>query len=152
MSPITQRYSDGTGLSWPGSTPADDNVDFIRMASDADFTKTMGVQLIQGRDIDINTYASDSTAVLLNQTALKTMRLKDPIGQTIRDNDIDWHIVGVMKDFIFESPFEKIDKLVVYGPNAWFNVMHVKLNPAKSVTEDLAITEQVFKEYKLVLR
>jgi putative ABC transport system permease protein len=53
MSPITQRWSDGWGFSWPGSTEDDRKTDFIRMASDADFVKTMGVTLLQGRDIDI---------------------------------------------------------------------------------------------------
>lgn len=73
MSPVTQTYSDGWGFSWPGSTPADDKVNFKRMSSDADFIKTMGLQLLEGRDIDINNYPSDSTAMLLNETAVKTM-------------------------------------------------------------------------------
>lgn len=56
-------------------------------------------------------------------------------------------MVGVIKDFIFESPYEKVSQLVVQGPKAWFNVIHMKLNPAKPVAEDLAIMEQVFKQY-----
>jgi putative ABC transport system permease protein len=147
MSPITQRYSDSWGFSWPGSTAADDKVDFIKMASDADFVKTMGVTLLQGRDIDIKNYPSDSTAMLLNETAVKVMRLKDPVGQIIKNDEVSWHVVGVIKDFIFESPYEKVNQLVVLGPRAWFNVMHVKLNTAKSVAANLAIMEQVFKKY-----
>ena len=147
MSPITQRYSDGWGFEWPGSTPADDKVDFVRMASDADFVKTMDVKLVQGRDIDIKNYPSDSTAMMLNETALKIMRLKDPIGQIVKTDDRNWHIVGIIKDFIYESPYDKIKQLVVMGPKAWFNIIHVKLNPAKPVASDLAIMEQVLKKY-----
>jgi putative ABC transport system permease protein len=84
---------------------------------------------------------------LLNETAVKIMRLKDPVGQTIKNDDVSWHVVGVIKDFIFESPYEKINQLVVLGPRAWFNVMHVKLNNTKSVATNLAIMEQVFKKY-----
>jgi hypothetical protein len=46
MSPITQRYSDSWGFTWPGSTVDDKKTDFVRMASDADFVKTMGVILL----------------------------------------------------------------------------------------------------------
>ena len=48
MSPITQRWSDSWGFIWPGSKPGDDKTDFIRFSSDADFVKTMGVQLVGG--------------------------------------------------------------------------------------------------------
>ncbi len=147
MSPITQHYSDGWGLTWPGSTEADSKTDFIRMSADADFVKTLGIHLVQGRDIDIKKYISDSTAILLNESAVKTMRLKDPIGQIVRDNDKNWHIVGVLKDFIFDSPYQTIDKLVVFGPKSWFNVIHFKLNPAHTTKEDLRLAENVFKQY-----
>lgn len=148
MSPITQRWSDSWGFSWEGSTEEDRKADFIRMASDADFEKTMGVKIIEGRDIDIKKYPGDSTAVLLNETAVKAMRFKNPIGQIIReDGGRSWTVVGVLKDFIFESPFQKIEKLMVNGPAAWFNVIHFKLNPSKSVSENLALAETVFRKY-----
>jgi putative ABC transport system permease protein len=147
MSPITQRYSDGWGFSWPGSTGEDNKVDFVRMASDADFVKTMGVKLIDGRDIDVKKYPADSTAMLLNEAAVKVMRLKSPIGALVKTDNRDWHVVGVIKDFIYESPYEKIQQLVVMGPKAWFNTIHIKLNPANSATKNIAIATQVFKQY-----
>ncbi len=147
MSPVTQRYSDGWGFSWPGSSGEDDKIDFIRMASDADFVKTLGVKLLQGRDIDIKNYPTDSTAMLLNETAVKVMRLKDPVGQVVKGDGTDWHVVGVIKDFIYESPYEKVSQLMVMGPKSWFNVMHLKLNPEKPVADNIAILEKVFRQY-----
>ncbi|SDE05177.1 ABC-type antimicrobial peptide transport system, permease component [Mucilaginibacter pineti] len=147
MSPITQRYSDGWGFSWPGSTEADHKVDFIRMASDADFVKTMGVKLAEGRDIDIKKYPADSTALMLNETAVKVMRLKNPIGAIVKSDGRDWHVVGVVKDFIYESPYEKVSQMVIQGPKAWFNIVHIKLNPAHSIAKNIDIVNQVFKQY-----
>ena len=147
MSPITQRYSDGWGFTWPGSVAEDEKVDFIRMASDADFVKTMDVKLLEGRDIDIRKYPSDSSAMLLNETAVKMMRLKEPVGTVINGDGGEWRIVGVIKDFIFESPYEKVTQLMVMGPKSWFNVIHIKLNPAKPTAESIAIMEQVFRKY-----
>lgn len=148
QSPITQRYSDSWGFTWPGSTKEDKKTDFIRMSSDADFVKTMGVTLLQGRDIDIKAYPSDSTAVLLNEAAVKVMRLKEPVGQVVKEEEgRDWHVVGVVKDFVYESPYQKVGQLMVFGPASSFNVIHFKLNPSKTVAEDLRLAGQVFKQY-----
>jgi len=147
MSPITQRYSDGWGWQWTGSNQEDLKTDFIRMASDADFVKTMGVRLIEGRDIDIYKYATDSTAILLNEAAVKVMHLKDPVGATVNADGRIWHVIGVLKDFIYESPYEKIQQLAVQGPKSWFNVIHFKLNPANSTERNLQLAEKVFKKY-----
>lgn len=147
MSPITQRYSDGWGWRWPGSTEDDLKTDFVRMASDADFVNTLGVKLIAGRDIDIYKYKTDSTAMLLNESAVKIMRLKDPVGAVIDGDGTKWHVVGVLKDFIYESPYEKVQQLVVLGPRSWFTTIHFKLNPANSTEKSLKLAEAVFKKY-----
>ncbi len=147
MSPITQRYSDSWGYSWEGSTPEDSKLDFVRMSTDADFVKAMGVKLVEGRDIDIKTFPADSSAVLLNETAVKKMHLKNPLGAVIKDDDQRWHVVGVVKDFIVESPYEPINPMMINGPSSWFNVIHYKLNPAKTVAEDLQLAEKIFKQY-----
>lgn len=146
MSPITTRYSDSWGWSWTGSTEADKRADFVRMASDADFVKTIGTKLIMGRDIDIYKYPADSNAALLNETALEVMHLKDPLNTVIKENGNEWKVVGVVKDFVYESPYRKVQELVVFGPNSWFSTIHFKLNPAHSVKENLSIAEQIFKE------
>jgi ABC-type antimicrobial peptide transport system permease subunit len=148
MSPITQRWSDSWGFSWPGSKPGDDKTDFVRFSSDADFVKTMGVQLLEGRDIDIKNYPGDSTAMLLNETAVKIMRLKNPVGSLIKEEDGEsWHVVGVIKDFVFESPYQKIGQLMVTGPKSWFNVIHYKLNPSLPADKALQMARRVFDKY-----
>ncbi|HVZ98241.1 MAG TPA: ABC transporter permease [Chitinophagaceae bacterium] len=147
MSPITQRYSDGWGWKWTGSTADDDKTDFIRMASDADFVKTLGVHLMAGRDIDIYKYPTDSTAMLLNETAVKVMHLKNPVGTIVQADGKTWHVVGVLKDFIYGSPYEKVQQLAVLGPASWFNIMHFKLNPANSTEKDLQLAAGIFKKY-----
>jgi len=147
MSPISTRYSDGWGWTWEGSTEADKKTDFVRMASDADFIKTMGAKLIGGRDIDIKNYPADSTAMLLNETAVKAMRFKNPVGQIINADEKQWTVVGVVKDFIYESPYEKINPLAIMGPKSWFTTIHFKLNPSNTTEKDLQIAGEIFKKY-----
>lgn len=147
MSPITERYSDSWGFEWEGMKPGDEKTDFVRMASDVDFVKTMGTTLVQGRDIDIKTFPGDSTSLLLNETAVKMMGFKQPIGKIVKFDDRSWTVVGVLKDFIYESPYDKVQQLVVQGPAAWFNVIHYKLNAAHSTESNLQTVEKVFKKY-----
>ncbi len=147
MSPITRRNSDGWGWTWTGSNESDKKTDFVRMSSDADFVKTMGAHLLAGRDIDVYKYPTDSNAVLLNEAAVKIMRLKHPLGANVNQNEEDWHVVGVIKNFIYASPYNKVQQLAVFGPAAWFNTMHFRLNPANSTKKDLQLATNVFKKY-----
>jgi len=147
--PITRHWSDGDGYSWEGSTKQDEKTDFISFAVDANFTRTMGATLISGRDIDIYKYATDSMAVLLNEAAVKVMRLKNPVGMTItRGKEENWHVVGVVKNFILESPFSKdIDPMIIAGPKLYGHVIHIKFNPANSTAANLEKTEKIFRQY-----
>jgi putative ABC transport system permease protein len=148
--PITQRWSSGSGYEWTGSTAADNRTEFVDLGSDADLSKTVGLKILQGRDIDVYNYPTDSLAVLLNESAVKTMRMKNPIGQIIRRRNYtqQWHVVGVVKDFILESPFESsINPMMIKGPSYFFQVIHFKLNPANSTAVGIAKAEAIFKKY-----
>jgi putative ABC transport system permease protein len=147
-SPITTVWNETTHLSWPGSTPDDEKRYFNDYETDADFIKTTGAKLIAGRDIDLKTYSTDSTAMLLNEAAVKMMRLKNPIGATIKNEDgIDCHVVGVLKDFIIESPYDPIKPMIVQGLRTTYPVVHFRLNPANTIAEDMAKAEKIFKQY-----
>ncbi len=149
--PITQRWSDSWGFQWTGSTKADEKIDFVRLQSDANFTKTFGIKLVAGRDIDVYQFPTDSTAILLNEAAVKAMQLKDPIGLLIRQtgDTIQYHVVGVVQNFILESPFEKdINPMMIFGPgNMFAQVMHIKFNANRSTKDALAGTEKILKKY-----
>jgi putative ABC transport system permease protein len=148
LSPITTVWQTTTGLAWPGSTEVDKKRYFNQYEADADFVKTTGTRLIAGRDIDLRTYPMDSTALLLNETAVKLMRLDHPIGAIVKNEDgVNCHVVGVVKDFIIESPYDPISPMVVQGLRTDYPVIHFRLNPAKPVADDLAKAQQVFKKY-----
>ncbi|GAB4046638.1 ABC transporter permease [Spirosoma litoris] len=149
LGPITTISSRQWGLSWPGSTKADKDIEFDRFAADANFLKTTGTKLIAGREIDVRQYPTDSSAVLLNETAVKTMHLKTPIGATVSFDNRNWQVIGVVKDFIFASPYEAINPVLVHGPKgsvplSWTSI---RLNPANTTAQNLELAEAVFKKY-----
>ena len=148
--PVTQHWSDASGYHWPGSNAADKDIDFLYYATSGDFVKTMGITLVEGRDIDIDRNKSDSTAALLNESAVKTMHLKNPIGvEFAQGNYQSFHVVGVVKDFILESPFTKeVAPMMIFGPKGvWFNVIHMRMNPGHSTAANLVLAEKTFTKY-----
>src|SRR4029077_9168883 len=116
------------GFRWPNEIPKDTNTALTIYSSDADLMKTTGMHLLAGRDININQYPADSFSVLLNETAVKVMGLKDPVGQIIRNpfENINWRIVGVVKDYVQGSPYDAVPPTMIMGPGAWFNTMYIK--------------------------
>ena len=147
-SPMTRAWGSVTDLSWPGSTPDDRRRSFVQFEADADFTRTTGTKMLQGRDIDINTYRTDSNALLVNEAAVKAMHLTDPIGRIVTDKGgSHYHIVGVIKDFILESPYDPIEPMLIQGLQTTYPVIHYRLNPALSIPNALAKAEKLFREY-----
>jgi len=144
--PLTQNWSSGISMNWQGKDP-NAKIQINRYTEDGDLVKTAGMQLMQGRDIDIKNYPSDSTACLISESAVKVMGFKNPIGQIIFDDPINWHVVGVIKDFILESPYEPIKPFMVKGPKFGGSVIHIKLNSANSTAQNLANAEKIFKQY-----
>lgn len=147
-SPITQRWSNSSGMSWRGKNPQDKTV-IERFYVDEDVISTAGFTLMDGRDMDLKRFPSDSTAMMLNETAVKLMGFKYPIGEIINDNGQDWHVVGVIKDFILTSPYQKVEPMVIIGSkHKWaFNTIHIKLNEHNSAQANVNALSKVFSKY-----
>ncbi|HEY2349457.1 MAG TPA: ABC transporter permease, partial [Puia sp.] len=146
--PMTRHWSDSWGFQWAGSNSEDQKTAFIFFASDNKFVETMGLKLIAGRDINTLAFLTDSNAMLLNEAAVKVMRLKNPVGSEVRMGDSRWHVVGVIKDFILESPYSPIAPMIMVGPSSLsFYVLNMKFNPANAVSDNLKKAESIFKKY-----
>src|SRR5450631_4195611 len=144
--PLTQAWSDSWGFEWEGKDP-NDKTDFDRYSADDNFLKTTGLQLVQGRDMDLDKYLTDSTAMIINESALKVMKFKEPIGQIVKDNDIQWHVIGVIKDFILRSPYTPTHPMIIEGGKGFFNVVHIKLSNLQPTSKSLKQAESIFKKY-----
>ena len=144
--PITEGWSDSWGYEWKGKDP-NAKLDFNTFNTDGDLAKTVGLQIIEGRDIDLKNYPTDSTAIMLNESAVTLMGFKKPLGETVRYNETEWHVVGIVKDFILQSPYQPMRPMVIHGPKSWFNAIHVKLNENNPTSKNLKLAEQTFKKY-----
>jgi putative ABC transport system permease protein len=146
-SPLTQGWSDTWGFEWHGKDP-NDRTDFDRFCADQDLGHTAGLTFIKGRDLDLKNFPTDSAGAILNESAAKAMNFKDPIGQVIKDDQKEFHVVGVIKDFILQSPYYPTKPMVILGAKLnWFNIINFKLNGSNSTTDNLKRAEAIFKKY-----
>ena len=98
---VIGNESSTTGLSWEGKNP-DDVVKFQNFTVSHDMIETLKLSIVQGRDFSRD-FSTDSLAIIFNETAIDLMGLTDPIGTTVNLWEKDRQIIGVVKDFHFES-------------------------------------------------
>ncbi|MBC8152471.1 MAG: ABC transporter permease, partial [Bacteroidetes bacterium] len=100
---------------------------------DEDYLPTLGIGLAQGRNFS-KAFPSDSSAVLINEAAARQFGWKTPLGHRIRtvgdgsaESQRTYTIVGVVRDFHFESMRQRIAPLVmIYGRDNYQMALRVK--------------------------
>jgi len=147
--PMTNVWSNQSGFTWDGKS-AGLQEDFAHTRVSYEFTETLGLKVVEGRGFS-REFASDSNAVLINETAVKYMGLIDPIGKYIRNSNIEnpnlpLKIVGVVEDMIIQSPYNPVKQaMYVFDKYENVNYYNLRLNPKQSVNESLTAIEKVFK-------
>ena len=145
-SPPTQIWSNNNGWEWKGSTPEDKSAIFSTIATNFDYTKTMGIKLKEGRDFS-REFSTDSSGVILNQAAVKRMGLKNPVGEMVKWNGKDRRIVGVIPDIMQESPYRTISPLTIVFEKDWVSCICVRINPNASTSEAIKSMQPIFDKY-----
>ncbi|MBO0330854.1 ABC transporter permease [[Muricauda] lutisoli] len=149
--PTTRIWSNRSGFDWEGK-PEGFQEDLAWTEVSPEYAKSLNLKIVAGRDFS-REFASDSSAVLLNETAVKYMGLQDPVGKFITDTDTEdpfepMKIIGVVEDMIAQSPYEPVKQGMYvfdkYGNGSYYNM---RLNPNQSASQNIAIIERVFKEH-----
>lgn len=97
-------------VSWEGKAP-DTKISFTQVGIGYDFIKTMEAELIEGRDFSQE--FADSASYLINETALEKIGYTDPIGKSLTFAGRQGSIVGVVRDFHFNSFHVAIEPLIM---------------------------------------
>ena len=95
------RNSSTTGVEWEGKNP-DDRILFENVPVDYNLLETIGVELAAGRFFSRD-FGTDTARVIFNESAIRAMNLQDPVGQRVKIWGQDREIIGVIRDFHFES-------------------------------------------------
>ncbi|HKG05668.1 MAG TPA: FtsX-like permease family protein, partial [Pedobacter sp.] len=90
-------------------------------------------------------YASDSAAVLVSSSAVKTMKLKNPLGTVLKLGGQQAVIIGVFEDYIWDSPYKSNVPLIVYhNKNSGGNIT-MRLNTANKPSSNIETITRITK-------
>ncbi|MGC4035814.1 MAG: ABC transporter permease [Chitinophagaceae bacterium] len=145
MSQNPTNIENGTGgVDWEGKDP-NRPIEFTHAAVGYDFIKTMHSQIVQGRDFSKD-FGTDSVGYIVNEAALKIIGYKDPIGKPLTFWRKKGTIIGVIKDFHFNSLHTAINPLVLrLEQNASWGTVLIRTERGKT-KDALASLEKVCKE------
>jgi putative ABC transport system permease protein len=139
-SPITAIWNTTGGYDWPGRDPNFEAA-FVRCMITMEYGRTIGWEIMAGRDYSPEIGTDSVNAILINEAAAKYMGMEDPVGRELSDIDefgaLKWTktIIGVVKNVIIESPYHPVPPtLYVYHKDA-SQFMHVRLMPSASIQE-----------------
>ncbi len=144
-SPTSGIENNRSGLQWKGKDPGMTD-DFGNIRVTTDYGKTVGWQFIEGRDFS-NQYLTDSSALVINEAAVKYMGLKNPVGENIRVGRKDYHVIGVVKDMVMGSPYEPAKQTIYYITHEDFSYVIIRINPTISAHDAIQKIEAVCKTY-----
>lgn len=117
--------------------------------SGPNYLETMGIALLEGRDFRPEDGKNESRAILINETGAKEMGWKDnPINRRVRffHGEHDMHVVGVVKDFNFESLHNRISPIFIMRMEGDDGTMHVRID-GQNTAETLAYLEAQFMKF-----
>ncbi len=106
-----------------GAEGIDNSFTLNAMAGDYDFINTMKFEMTEGRFFQTD-HPSDSTAALLNETAVRVLGIEDPIGLKINNfatNRLVFTVVGVVKDFHYESLHSEVRPMTILLQGGIYN-------------------------------
>ncbi|HYG18868.1 MAG TPA: ABC transporter permease [Ohtaekwangia sp.] len=148
IGPVTDVWASNGGFDWRDKDPAL-QTEFATLAITAGYGETVGWQFLKGRDFS-RELASDSLAMVINETAAKLMGFEDPIGEEVRwkagwTTTGQYNIIGVIQDMVMESPFSPPIPTVFFL-NRNVSWMNIKISPEATASEALPKIEAVFKK------
>ncbi|GAB3895759.1 ABC transporter permease [Spirosoma agri] len=145
-SPATTILND-TRIDWAGK--ASDEIMRVNLVSTSpDYLNTMDTKLIAGRDF--RTDGADSLSVILNEAAVKAMRLQNPLNQELTmvwDPSRKLRVIGVVENSVIESPYDPINPLVLAYNPSFENTIIFRLRNGITTQGALAQIQPIFQKF-----
>ncbi len=156
---VTGAYEDPTSIEWGDAVTADDgsgpkDLSLNATPVDLDYLPTMGMELVDGRDFTrsdfalqdtTNNYANYRASYILNEKAVSELGWTpgQAIGKTI-SRGVPGTVVGVVKDFHFESLHEPIGPLLIFLDTTQVRQLFVRIE-GENTASALAAVESAWK-------
>ena len=139
------ELSNGTiGVNWPGKNPNARPM-FTNLAAGYDFIKTMKLDLAGGRDFSKD-FPTDSNGFILNEAAVAKIGYGNPIGKPLTFWGSEGTIIGVVKNFHFQSLHDAIKPIIIRLRNPGNGGLFLVRVRAGQTRPALAGLEELYKD------
>jgi putative ABC transport system permease protein len=130
---------------WDGMGETDKSIAFDQIYTTYGFVKTTGIKMISGHDFSKDR-SSDQNGLLINETAVKTMGLQDPIGKRIRLNGEPKQVIGVFKDIVWGDPATHSKPMIVAYNAENSDFITMRLNNTNELNANIEKITSIIKE------
>jgi ABC-type antimicrobial peptide transport system permease subunit len=121
--------------------------EFASNGVSTEFGGVIGWQIKEGRDFS-HELATDSNSFVINETAVKYMGLKHPIGEIVKWGDTrQYTIIGVVKDMVMQSPYEPVKQMIFFLDKKNLRTVNIRVKPQATMSRTLDAIATVFKKY-----
>ncbi|MGF6846133.1 putative ABC transport system permease protein [Chitinophaga sp. W3I9] len=143
--PLTDIWAGAGGYKWRGQR-SDQEDGFAVIGGRMGYGKTVDWQFIAGRDFS-EQFASDSMGIILNEAAAKYMGFDNAVGEIIRKDSLEYHVLGVVHNMIMASPYEEVRPAIYYLLSEPGNFVNIRINPDVTTGKAMAVIQQVMQKY-----
>jgi putative ABC transport system permease protein len=141
--PVRGTKRNGNAFWNEGRNKIDKSVGTQVWVVDADYIKTLGIKLLEGRDFSAD-MVSDTSSIIINQSLARELGLNDPVGKRIMNWNV-YNVIGVVEDFHTESLTGDIGPLgMVAGISP--SIVSVKVR-SKDMSSVIASVTEVWKKF-----
>ena len=131
------------GLNWEGKDETE-QVKFENITVNLGLVETMGFELVAGRAFS-REFGEERSKIILNEEAIRIIGFEDPIGQVVNLWGNDMEVIGVVKDFNFESLKESVKPAFLKFDDEFATKIMVRVNP-ENQDETIAGISNLYKE------
>jgi putative ABC transport system permease protein len=151
MRPVTGDEPKTAINHWPGQLPNEPLTMALVSTCDSDYFRTMEIPFVAGQNFAGN-FGTDSLSAILNETAVKRMRLQQPIGQVVTYSASGYpqrmRIIGVVKDVVNTSPFAPVEPTIFVFQLEWTFALTYRLAPNVNTHVALAKLKPIFEKFE----
>ncbi len=140
---MLNNSSSTRGVNWEGKAP-EEFIPFKYLSANYDLNKVLNFEMAAGRYYSSD-FGNDANNVVINETAVKTIGLENPVGEIINIWGQNRQIIGVVKDFHVESFYEEVKPLFINLSDRNYEIM-LRLQ-AGTTRETTDRVEAFYKEY-----
>ena len=141
---IIGGYSATGDVQWEGKKP-DERTAFEIMGVNYDLLEMLEIEMAAGRSFSRD-FGADTSKIIFNEAAIEIMGLNDPVGKVVRLWGTDLEIIGVTKNFHFQSLHENVKPLFIRLQPKNTLIMMAKIEAGKE-KETLDKLQQLYKTY-----